>query len=147
MVGFFCFISFGIMLGGFRMVYDYQRIASTMTEQTLATIINTEILGEDDQLLTVRFVEKNTGNQITAKCEAIDQPWFYAGHQTSILYDPTNPTNAVLESAYGEGYLITALVAMLPGALTIVFVIATFMRRRAIKLKSYRPTNTQRLLP
>jgi DNA-directed RNA polymerase subunit M/transcription elongation factor TFIIS len=120
MGAFCCILGLGVMLGGFRMVYDYQKIARC-TEQTLATITKVESYGEDSELLTVQFVEKNTGNQITTKCMGdLESYWNRIGQQISIRYDPTNPYHAELISSNDVYYVPATLMVLLCSAICVV---------------------------
>ena len=134
LVAFFCFLGFGVMLGGILAVYRYQKATSTYTE-TLATI--TESSGSfDSYVLTLQFVEKNTGNQITAKCSTDDSS-IAQRRQVSILYDSTNPTNVELKATYEGYYLLNALMVTFGGAIiavpTTTVIIAYFTKRRIHK--------------
>lgn len=123
------------MWGGILNIYRYMKVTSTFTE-TLAKVIETTHYG-DTYTLTIQFVEKNTGNQITTTCSTINDLFANRG-QVSILYDPTNPLNVELKATFDGNYLINYLIAMLPGVIIVivtVFIIIAHIKRRAIKLK------------
>jgi hypothetical protein len=65
----------------------------------------------------IQFVNEKTGEQITVYCHMVG---WKIGDKKTILYDPDNPTNFIIESGGNGGFLPIVFVLIVIGAFLLI---------------------------